>query len=201
MKKLTQAELEEAFVDVRKAYRLLYHYQRRVLDLVKFIGDNLGYDYNGGWSYFSHPAPRNGKGKLDFWSWDWLNMYFYEFHFGFKNVNGTNVGFSIFLQSDTGFFDVEMNGKTNIEDFAEVDQSKTRLIFIAGKNGWNPPQIIDDNKISSKVVNLKKELKDGGFMIGKAYDLSKFRDEESTLTQIEDFINYCTNEDIMLKTN
>ena len=81
MENLTKQELEKVFIDVRKAYRLLYHYQKRVLDLVKFIGDELDFKYHGGWVKFSEQCPRNGKGALTNSAWEWLPMYYYQFHY------------------------------------------------------------------------------------------------------------------------
>jgi hypothetical protein len=81
---MTPSDFENALIDVRKAYRLLYLYQRRVMDLVQFIGDSLTFRYAGGWSWFSDNTPKGGKGSLENWAWDWINMYFYEFNFSAK---------------------------------------------------------------------------------------------------------------------
>ncbi|MDC7218749.1 MAG: hypothetical protein PQJ59_02350 [Spirochaetales bacterium] len=72
--KIDQKELNKALLEVRKAYRIIYEYQKRVLDLVKYISKSLGYQYAGGWSKFSSPSPKNGKGSLDNWAWDWLRF-------------------------------------------------------------------------------------------------------------------------------
>jgi len=195
MNKLNTKELNDVFTDVRKAYRLLYHYQRRVMDLAKFIGDKLEYKYVGGWSYYCKPSPNNGKGRLENWSWDWLNMYYYEFHFGFKE----SVGFSIFLQSDTGFFDSKTDNKLDVEEYKDVEESKTRLIFVCGKQGnWNPPLIMKNENISSNQEIFEGTNDEGSFMIGKTYDLSLFIDEESTIKQIEDFKEFCKKRKIEL---
>ena len=82
-----QKEVESAFTEVRKAYRLLADYQRKVLDLVDFIGSSFGRTYSGGYPKYGNPSPRNGRGSLDYWSWDWLNLYFYEFHFGTEKID------------------------------------------------------------------------------------------------------------------
>lgn len=200
MEHLNISQLDEVLCDVRKAFRLLYFYQRRVLDLVKFIGNNLEYDYKGGNSIFSNPCPRNGKGNLDMWAWDWLNMYYYEFFFGYKTIAGHNITFSIFIQSDTGYFDAENDSRISIENFAPVEYSKTRLILIAGQDGWKVEKFhLRLKELSSHNTNFSESLPDGGIIIGKAYNLSEFLNEESTRSKVEDFISFCREKNIIIK--
>jgi hypothetical protein len=200
MEILTKSQLENALCDVRKAFRLLYHYQRRVLDLVKFIGDNLEFNYKGGNSIFSNTCPRNGGGRLENWAWDWINMYYYEFHFGSKVIAKNNITFSIFIQSDTGFFDIENTNRLAVESFSSVECAKTRLIFVIGKNVWDISPTYPNSKIfNSQNIISSKELPNGGLMLIKAYNLSEFIDEESTRLNIKDFISFCEERHIFLK--
>lgn len=200
MKKLSQPELEEAFVDVRKAYRLLYHYQRRVLDLVKFIGDHLGCKYKSGHPKFSNASPRDGKGSLDLYAWDWLNMYLYEFHLGHLSVDGKKLAFSILLQSDTGYFDLHREGrsKLSVEKFVSPEASQTRLVLVVGYNTWKPAIFDDPNKYlngNDSYISKKEEK----VICVKAYNLSSFTNEESTLALIDDFNDFCTSNGIPIK--
>ena len=73
--------IKDTLQEARKAYRFLYDYQKRILDLVSYIGGKYGFRYRGGYSKFSNSSPRDGKGNLGNWAWDWLNLYFYEFNF------------------------------------------------------------------------------------------------------------------------
>ena len=41
MEKMNQADMEKALVDVRKAHRLLYEYQHRIVDIMHFVQDKL----------------------------------------------------------------------------------------------------------------------------------------------------------------
>jgi len=68
MSELTKEEFAAVTLDVRKAYRLLYLFQERVLGTVKFIAEQLDCKYGGGWSCFSNVTPRDGKGSLDNWA-------------------------------------------------------------------------------------------------------------------------------------
>lgn len=200
MENLTNHQLEEALFDVRKAYRLLYFYQRRVLDLVKFTGDTLEFEYKGGNPIFSAVTPRYGKGNLNLWAWDWLNMYYYEFHFGFNLIAGHNITFSIFIQSDTGYFDIESNNRIAVESFAPVENTRTRLIFVVGKDGWDITKLDPNTKVfSSQRTDFYDSLPDGGIMIGKAYNLSEFINEESTRLKIGAFISYCKEKNVIIK--
>jgi hypothetical protein len=199
MENLTSYQLEEALCDVRKAFRLLYFYQRRVLDLVEFVGDTLEYNYRGGSPRFSSPSPRYGKGELNCWAWDWINMYYYEFHFGSKLIVNHNITFSIFIQSDTGYFDIENNNRLSVESFAPVENTKTKLIFVVGKDGWDISKLYPEAKVfSSERTEFYDLLPNGAVMIGLSYNLSEFINEEFTRSKIEDFIEYCKAKNVII---
>lgn len=128
----TKTEIETALVDVRKAYRLLYDYQRSALDAAKYVGSQLGLEYQGGYSHFSNSAPKDGKGFLDNWAWDWLNLIFYEFHFNRQVSRDNCLNMSIWLFSDTGFFvsDHAAPDKLAVSTFASPEKSGTKLGFL-----------------------------------------------------------------------
>jgi hypothetical protein len=105
-----------------------------VLDVMKVIGDLTSREYYGGWSKFSDPGPGNGKGALDRWAWDWLNMYCYEFHFGTVPIGDNKIAFSVWLVSDSGFYDEESGDKRNLESFSSVENSTTKLVFVIEKS-------------------------------------------------------------------
>ncbi len=135
-----QNNISQTLLEVRKAYRFLYSYQKRILDLISFIGGKFGFKYNGGYPKFSSPAPRNGKGYLNLWSWDWLNLYYYEFHFENFIIQEDQIYFSIFLLNDTGYFESRQDNniaKTSVGKFKLVEDSKSELIFVIGKNMWD----------------------------------------------------------------
>lgn len=185
-------DIKDTLVEVRKAYRLLYFYQRGVLDLVKFIGCiKLDFKYKGGYPIFSNPAPKRGCGKLGNWSWDWLNFYFYEFNF----ENQDKIKLSIFILSDTGFFDIKKSekDKCNIDNFEDVKTSKTKLIFAIGEwknNNW-------------KETFIEKEEgeydKEGKKIFYKHYNLEDFLDEDGAREKLEDFVGFCKKKGISLE--
>lgn len=158
-----QNEIKNTLTEVRKAYRLLYEYQTRILSLIKYIGETrYNFEYKGGWPAFSKSSPNNAQGDLERSAWDWLNFYFYQFHFERKEKKketqerveiDKEIKFSIFLVSDTGAFEYfrekqEKRDEKNKEDFIieltpeksrsvsafkPLDISETKLIFVISK--------------------------------------------------------------------
>lgn len=193
MSKINKVELETALADVRKAYRLLYSYQRRVMDTVKFVADTLSISVNSGWAIYSANAPRNGsKLNLDCWAWDWLNMYVYEFFFGETLVGDDKINFGIMVQSDTGAYDSEkVKIGTEIELFTSPEEAQTRIIFQLGKNRWKADGYHDSDFFSSKTPNILKEVDDDGrFFVAKSYPLSEVMDEDGIFLTLRDFIAF-----------
>ncbi len=195
MDKLDKAQFEQVLVDVRKAYRLLYLYQRRVMDLVKFIGDTFGFSYDGGYSKYSNTTPRNGSGNFDKWSWDWLNMYHYDFLFTKRTIGSNQITLSVRILSDTGFYDSGAGtDELTIKGFAPVDEATTQLIFVVGKNAWEPDKLLPNKQLSKDIAtvtyrNDESNLEQVTFC--KKYALADFIDEEATRKQLEDFKQYC----------
>jgi hypothetical protein len=199
------SDLKNSLIEVRKAYRLLYDYQSKILNLVQFIGLEFGLSYSGGISRYCNPTPRNGKGTLDSWAWDWLNMYHYEFTF--YNIDKQQY-FSVVLVSDTGFFEgnYEMKSPKNklvLENYKNVEQSKTKLVFIAGFNIMSTHEFYD-NDIWKKEEYIKKEkaiepVSKTGKIFYKSYNLEEFANNEKALEVLENFSKYCVDDENSFK--
>ncbi|WP_224995948.1 hypothetical protein [Cesiribacter sp. SM1] len=201
MEKLTPNQVTDFLQDVRASYRLLYQYQRRVLDLARFIGDYYGCKYNGGYPKFSQNTPRRGKGNLENWAWDWLNLYFYEFNFEKPQVGVDAISFAVYIQSDTGYYDAKNIGdhsfKLSEDAFAPVNISATRLLLVVGKNIWKNNDLLHE-------ANLKSTQKEGIIEVDgkqastyfKAYDLQQFFNEESSRKALADFSKSCSTHGI-----
>jgi hypothetical protein len=166
-------DFDNVFLDVRRAYRLLYLYQRRVMDLMKFIGNQLSLRYAGGWSHYSSAAPKNGKGTLDNWAWDWLNMYQYEFNFASKVIDGKEIRFSVILVSDTAFFDAELDDECDLKAYPPAENTDTRIVLLAGKDAWH-------GEFADFWENYKKEaadyvrVNDKGTVVVRSIPLKQF---------------------------
>jgi hypothetical protein len=199
---MQKSNTKELLTEVRKSYRLLYDYQKRILDLVDFIGKKYGLIYDGGYPKFSHVAPRNGRGNLNLWAWDWLNMYYYEFHFSNKKSRNDTIFFSIFLLNDNGFFkshhDNKIN-KTSVSKFSGIEDSESELIFVVGKNLWDGWGVNWDEPgfILEKFGEKRKDV--NKFMVFKHYSLEQFEDENKALKCLKDFESICHNNEIDFK--
>lgn len=192
--------MEELGLNVRKSYRLLYDYQNHILKLIKYIESAYGLTYEGGNPLFSNPSPRAGKGNLNNWAWDWLNMYFYEFHFSIVD----NFELSIFLVNDTGFYqnreesiNEEIDERLDLNNYASVEKSETKLIFAANKGSWTPVEHHQSKRIlfsdNGTIMNTET-----GIMLHKAYSLFDFSTEENTVSSLKDFSSLCKEHHIPL---
>lgn len=184
-------DFDLAMQDVRGAFRLLYVYTRRILDVMKYVSALLNTSYQGGWSKYSAPSPKSGSGYLESWAWDWLNMYFYEFNFSPIGIN--NYSFSILLQSDTGFWDGECS-ELAVESYTSIEQSKTRLVFILGNGYWNMEAFKQDSRLKSTgkyefKINAPDE-EGAGDMLCKIFDIKGFIDRETTDKSLRAYIAY-----------
>lgn len=211
--------LEEILKDVRSSYRLLYEFQRRILDIVDYSMKFYGRQFHAGYPKYSNETPKKTKVKLSFWSWDWLNMYLYNFTSNFLTINENEYHFSIFLVSDTGYFTAKQQedrnekvlsqrkgknnliDKTDIEKFESVEKSESKLIFIVGKNLWVLEDVFDDNFNNPKLITEKqgKYEKGDGKMIFKSYGISSFKNEEATIKNLIDFKKYCHDENVVIE--
>lgn len=198
-----QNNFNETLIDVRKAYRLIYDFQSRIMDLISFIGGSLDFEYDGGHIKFSDIAPANGKGTLKWNAWRFTPMYFYDFHFKSKKIANDNIYFSIFLLADTGYFEeLEENSpnKKDVSTFKSVEQSETKLIFVAGLNKWGMSSLTTNNwnniDFTTQPFGIDDKDSNGGKMIFKSYTLDNFLDEETCLKSLYDFQNFASSNNI-----
>ena len=193
MNHITKEQFNASLEDVRKAYRLLYLYQRRIMDTAKYISDVLGRNIQGGYPLYSNNTPPEGtKYRTDNWSWDWLNMYMYEFLIINENIAGAEIKFAFAIQSDTGFFDVDNIKQTDVMSFAPVEKAASRGLFYIGKNTWKP-KLFAENKHSfaKQQTNECIERDTNGIFLGKAYPLEDFIDENIITTSVRNFQAFC----------
>lgn len=194
-------EIKRTLLEARKAYRFLYDYQKRILDLVSFIGGKYGFRYKGGYSKFSNSSPKDGKGLLTNWAWDWLNLYYYEFNFEPMQIGTDKIHFSVFVLNDTGYFDARNEkeaNKINTSSFRSVEESESKLIFVVGKNMWNGWGMNwDEPAFLSQTSGDKLAGEDK--MVFKHYSLEEFENEEKAMACIRDFEKFCTGQGVNFK--
>lgn len=192
--RILTSEFEEVLKDVRSSYRLLYQYQKRVMDLVTFIGNYWGFQFDSGESIFSGP-PATWK-RIDpgrHWAWDFLLLYNYNFVFSAKTYGRwTNLRLMINITSDTGYYDNSNPTKTRVQDFAPVEDSRTQLHIILKTQGiaWN--SYMDKQYTAlSESDSFFEITEEDKVILGKKYDLRRFLDEEKTMEVLKDFEDFC----------
>ncbi|WP_040281028.1 hypothetical protein [Psychroserpens damuponensis] len=176
-------------LEVRKAYRLLYDYQRRILDLMKFIGETYDFPYKKGRPLFSSKAGTS----LNNWAWDWIYMYCYDFRFEGKDDKNP-IQFSVILKNDSGFYESTEENKIHaleIEQFKAVEDSKTELILVAGDLNKS----FDTMTASTKASEGTSE---DNTLVFKNYALEKFFTQDDALKQLQDFSAFCKTYNIEL---
>lgn len=189
-----RTKLDEVFVSVRSAYRLLFVFQQRVMEMIKFVGTELGFSYAGGNYRWTGGPPRNGSGSLDRWAWDYLGFYLYEFAFQPREVEGHQLSLSIVIMCDSGLYDADAN-VLDVANYAPEEQSHTRLFFIAAKDAESEleeemDEIIEELAQSRACISKGKET-GSGVLFYKSYDLSDFVQEAKAREALQDFRTTC----------
>lgn len=131
-------ELKSALVDVRRAYRLLWGYQRRMMDLVQVIADGFDTQEFYAWSPISFARPTQlTTSPLKKWAWDGLP--FYKASFLFKPVGGDPHNLKagdwlleIFLDSDDVDLDTT-HGEPDASKFPDATTTSSQLKLVAWK--------------------------------------------------------------------
>lgn len=191
MDKLNTLEINEALKDVRKAYRLLALYQKRLLDIVKYTANFYNVSFNSGWSKFSNAASHGNRASIDRSSWDWLSLYLYEFNLGAIQIGVDKYNFKIVHQADTGYFDASADKRIdrgNAEQFTDVNSAVTRLFFVMSKNDNGCPKhhILNSNL---KAIDNKIIVK--GNWLAVPYNLQRFSSQLETDIVLNEFITVC----------
>lgn len=219
MEKINQADMEKALVDVRKAHRLLYEYQHRIVDIMHFVQDKLKFSSLTGNRLFFDTihSVRGSYGALkvdNIWAWDFLYCYIFEFYLGYKECSQENQSWaydlSIVEVSDTGYFEAQSSDKhfCNINSYITSEEASTILIFMLqikpkeeNRNIWDNSEFIK-NQTEEMLSNSKEELikKDSGIIfLAKKYNVLDFFSQvyaEKTLTEYIEFVKDKTGIDL-----
>lgn len=135
-------EIDNIFVDVRNAFRLLTRYQERVLNIVNYIREQTPYtDMWGSKNWYSDEiksrrnSPDKEYAKLnvfkDMWGLYFLYGHFFEYYFGRTKKGRYTIEMSIFQVSDDGYFisNDENKHMTDISSYANSEISHSYLVF------------------------------------------------------------------------
>lgn len=172
---------QETLRDVRHAYRLLHDYQRLIIDSLRFIGIQLGFQYAGGWCRFCDGSPRQGGGNLKNWAWDWLGLYFHEFRF-----ISEDKCLSAFHMPDTAALKVPYIERDETAGFPPADQSSSIVAFVyaAHSEDWNVESFKENPKPLFTTEQAEMELGNG--MQLKQFNMDQLFTEASALQIIDE---------------
>lgn len=171
----TTENLSKALLDVRRAHRILYAYQRRMLDLVHFIQSKLDMPVEDlcGFKHFSRPISKKGNLTIwhDMWAWDYLYSYLFEYYLGEKETdNGGAYALSLIQYSDTGYFDQEEEGtRLELEKFKPEEESGSKLLFFLeykpkDRNWeWGDGTSLEGIVLDKEVGSKKQEARNGSY--------------------------------------
>jgi hypothetical protein len=210
---LKKEEFNQALCDIRKAHRLIYAYQNKMLDLTYFIKSKLDFPQFGGNKLFSNPIEKkrdsydNLKVWRDMWAWDFLYSYIFEYYLGEIEINKSIITMSIFQVSDTGYFDNNNdNSRTELSTFADEQNSISKLIFVIERKNKLNKFAWDNNWIRKEVYNnhermSAKHQKDclnhnENIQIIYSFPLERFLNENSTIETLKEFVEYCNSKGI-----
>lgn len=210
-------EIDNIFVDVRNAFRLLNRYQKRVLSIVDYIREQTPYTemWGGKADFFDcintkRNSPDGEYANLNVhryrWGWDFLYGYIFEYYFGKTKLEpeNKNAEMSVFQISDDGFFvspiPIEKKSMTDIASFASAESSHTFLVLniavFATEHSqlWlHDPEQPNDNykdfltKFLSSSNDCTIKEKDGEIIILKKYEMQRFATQQSADSVIRDF--------------
>lgn len=205
--KISRHEIDQALIDVRRAYRLLHDYQRAAMDAVRYIGAQLGFVYNGGYGRFSDML-RAGYGTLDNWAWDTLNMVLFEFNFSPENGKKPDFHCIIFLASDTGYFEVADSSveRTDPSTFKAAETSATKLAFLLFRD-WLPTfnpifRYEEESREEWRRLFLEGTVPKyfaGADVFARVYDFAAVADEQSTDVVLDDLIQHAVAKGFALR--
>ncbi len=203
-------EFNDALCDVRKAHRLIYSYQQRMLDLAYFIKTKLDFPDFQAKKGFSEDISKNRRSKYlriwnDMWAWDFIYSYMFEYYLGEIELdNGDSCALSIIQYSDTGYFDADGESRTDINSFAEEEESASKLLFILEVKPRKKKWIWDIDEISlDKEYGSSKHVKDllisdkGNMQVLYSFTLNRFLNEKTSLNALHEFVDYCKNNDVV----
>ncbi len=200
MENLTSQELAQALPEVRKAYRLLYVYQTRILQLMQHVVQSSDWQFEGGYQRFSRKLGHDKNISLNRWAWDWLPMNLYAFHFHMNSeVPNHPYKMDIYHQADTGWDDREdekTRNKNDLRTFASVEGSSTRLIFTFRHIELEGLYEQVKGRFPSTSTNwlVPDDAEKGKYrIIGQAFPLADITSLHEVEEKLKEFQNFCSD--------
>lgn len=198
-------ELDNAFTDVRNAFRLLARYQSRVLDIVNYIREQTPFTDMWGLRRYCNvistrkncPGENYATLKIysDMWSWDFLYNYIFEYYFGQVKIQKKIIDMSVIQVSDDGFYKSMSNNPspTDISTFLPSDEANSYIVLTAGWKAWMRGDQEDDfDAFLHKFIAGSKDtciyINDKGhWAITKRYPMQRFASQKEADKVLADF--------------
>lgn len=198
-------ELDNAFVDVRNAFRLLARYQSRVLDIINYIREQFPFTDMWGLRRFGNVistrknCPGDNYATLriysDMGAWDFMYNYIFEYYFGQVKIQRKVIDMSVIQVSDDGFYK-SMSSKpsqTDISSFLPAEEANSYLVLTAGWKAWMRDEKEDDydsflHKFLSGTNDSCIYIDDKGYWaITKRYPMQRFSSQKEADKVLADF--------------
>ena len=196
-------DLQSAFADVRRAYRLIYQLQSRLKDLVSYIKSQTRFcestDSGGCWRFCGnttrHVISQYTDLRIDnIEPWQALPGYVFEYYFTSFEENGLEM--SIIQVCDDGYYTANKQNlsKEDILSFRSADESNSYIILVCGFAGgnWMYPDyetwmrnILNNDDVDIK-HNNDKNIND---FLAKRYPMYRFSTQDKTDNIIREFAN------------
>ena len=203
--------LKEALVEVRKAHRLVYSFQERMLSLISYIGNRLDLCQPVGVKHFSNSiAEYRGHSGLKIpngmWAWDYVYSYVFEYYFDETEMNdGSKFRLSIVQYADTGYFDADVKDRRDIVHYSKPVDSASKLLFILedipkGKTTeYDDLQEIIHNKEYASAPHTESEIQGKkSRLLLYSIPLERFADVRSTNEALDEYLAFLKGKDIEL---
>lgn len=201
-------ELESAFCDVRKAHRLIYEYQERMLALIQMIRHKLDMPSMNGYKHFSDPINgRKGKYQVVFdgmWAWDFQYSYIFEYFLGdVQPEKGGYYYLGVIQYTDTGFFENDNEDRCDVSKFAPEEKSGSKLLFFMEyvpnkcKEVWEKVDYTEQYVYNKEYASMKHTStilypkgKGKNAIVLYSIPLSRFIDEKSTIAALQEYVDF-----------
>ena len=193
-------DLKEALIDLRKAYRFIWLYQRRILDLVKETASMFDLDFYGWSPIHFERIGKLGTDPTGKWAWDLIPLYCASFLYVQPSYNHRHRMqgewmLEIGVNSDDGYDpSSRKNVEPNVSDFPPPEECNS----LFGLYCWFSTKTVEGNDWfqlwdwnsdiepprDGKIIEYKNlQLK----ITGMEYDLHALKDKESLIQVVSDF--------------
>ena len=208
----TKNDIHQMMEDVRKAHRLIYQFQDRMLQLMNRIANDYGLNHPVGRKRFSNPISSTRRGNdypeanlrvHDKWVWDMLYTYEFEYYFGKLLRNNLYGCLTIFQVSDNGYYLADGHrleqgkddhlSKRAVNDFWPTGQSESYLVFVFESFPQHGHRIFLKHP-KNAIVRLYGgnddviiEKKEDNTLVAKRFSIEEFFSRESVGELLEEF--------------